>query len=142
MIAATLRTQVLTLSTQDIRSLVGAMLSELRSRKVGKTIASADSRTIAKTDGAFPHDGVITASEHAQAAKDNNKQRKAEAGKQVKEDYKAKKAEYESRLFGVRRAADGKELKRRFNTLAEAQQAADDLVASMKGVQYLAFTRS
>ena len=92
-------------STNDLKALIGAIMTELRVRKAAER-------------GVTPVAPAVKAAERAAA----------------KEAYHAHKAEVASRPFGVKRASDGKILKRRFNDIGQAHAAAAELTVSMKTV--------
>jgi hypothetical protein len=107
------------LSTEELRTLSGAVMAELRKRKQSST-ATAD--TSAKAASTAPVAAPVATA----------KVRKpAEVKAAEKAAYMERKAEFESRAFGVICTSTGKTLKRRFASEVDALAAAEKLSAQM-----------
>jgi hypothetical protein len=95
--------------TETLRGWIGSIMTELRTRKSGGKNAPAAAVSA-------PVKSKPTAAKREQA----------------KQEYKQRKAEHDSRPFGVRRVSDGKVLKRRFVDATVAAAQAAELTLSMK----------
>ncbi len=97
--------------TETLRGWIGSIMTELRTRKSGgKDVAAATVSAPVK-------------STHTEEAARRER---------AKQEYKQRKADHDSRPFGVRRVSDGKVLKRRFTDATVAAAQAAELTLSMK----------